>query len=149
MSDETDAGLFLEAQETVWPAVISELTAGRKTSHWMWFVFPQLAALGRSDMSQLYGIHDLAEARAYLAHPVLRGRLIEVSALMLTHRGTAPESILGTIDARKLRSSMTLFAAVPSAPPVFAEVLAAFFDGTPCETTQALLAQSATDRSRL
>ena len=72
MSDETDADLFIEAQDTVWASVVSELTAGQKSGHWMWFVFPQLASLGQSDMSQLFGLHDLDEARAFLAHPELR-----------------------------------------------------------------------------
>lgn len=135
MIDETDPDLFLDAQNAVWDQVISELAAGRKQSHWMWFVFPQLASLGQSHMSQLYGLHDLAEARAYLAHPELRARLIEVSELLLSHRSADAETILGRTDAMKLRSSMTLFAAVPDAPPVFADVLSAFFDGQRCEHT--------------
>ncbi|SFU13894.1 DUF1810 domain-containing protein [Sedimentitalea nanhaiensis] len=133
--DETDADLFLEAQDSVWQSVVAELKAGRKTGYWIWFVFPQLAELGRSDMSQLYGIHDLAEARAYLAHSDLRARLVHVSTLMLTHQGTAVDVILGTLDAQKLQSSMTLFAAVPDAPPEFEQVLDAFFDGRRCQTT--------------
>ncbi len=135
MIDETDPDLFLDAQNAVWDQVISELAAGRKQSHWMWFVFPQLASLGQSHMSQLYGLHDLAEARAYLAHPELRARLIEVSELLLSHRSADAETILGRTDAMKLRSSMTLFAAVPDAPPVFADVLSVFFDGQRCEHT--------------
>lgn len=133
--DETDPELFLEAQNTVWDNVIAELEQGRKTSHWMWFIFPQLAELGRSDMSQLYGIHDLGEARAYLAHPELRERLVTVSRVMLGHAGTPARDILGKVDAMKLRSSMTLFAAVPDAPPEFQEVLDRFHDGTPCPRT--------------
>ncbi|AVO37855.1 DUF1810 domain-containing protein [Pukyongiella litopenaei] len=135
MSDETDPDLFLDAQNAVWDQVTSELAAGRKQSHWMWFVFPQLASLGQSPMSQLYGLHDLAEARAYLAHPELRARLVEVGELLLSHRDACAETILGRIDAMKLRSSMTLFAAVPDAPPVFADILGAFFDGRRCEHT--------------
>ncbi|MFW8633884.1 DUF1810 domain-containing protein [Cribrihabitans pelagius] len=135
--------MFVEAQDTVWADVLSELSAGRKTSHWMWFVFPQLAELGRSHMAQLYGIEDLAEATAYLNHEKLRARLAEVSQLMLQHRGKAPEQILGGIDAKKLRSSMTLFAAVPGAPEDFGEVLDAFFDGSPCPLTTAALARGA------
>lgn len=135
MTEETDADLFIEAQDSVWDAVLAELGAGRKTSHWMWFVFPQLAALGQSDMSQLYGLHDLAEAKAYLANPTLQNRLIQASSLILTHQGTKPETILGPVDARKLRSSMTLFSAVPGAPNVFSDVLATFYDSAPCERT--------------
>ncbi|MEO9779119.1 MAG: DUF1810 domain-containing protein [Sedimentitalea sp.] len=139
MTDETDAELFIEAQDTVWASVISELTAGKKQSHWMWFVFPQLASLGQSHMAQLYGIHNLAEARAYLGDPVLRGRLVEVSRLLLSHRDTSAEDILGSTDAQKLRSSMTLFAAVPGAPDEFSTVLDAFFNGEPCPLTQQAL----------
>lgn len=140
LGGETDADLFIEAQDSVWNSVVAELTAGRKTSHWMWFVFPQMAHLGHSHMSQLYGIHDLAEAQAYLAHPVLRDRLIQVCSLMLKHQSRSAEEILGPIDAMKLRSSMTLFATVAGAPPVFDQVLGAFFQGEPCAATLSELA---------
>ncbi|AAV93348.1 hypothetical protein SPO0017 [Ruegeria pomeroyi DSS-3] len=133
--DDDELEMFVEAQDTVWPDVLRELTLGQKTSHWMWFVFPQLAELGQSHMAQLYGIGDLDEAAAYLAHPALRARLIEVSRLMLTHAGKRPDDILGSIDAKKLRSSMTLFAAVPDAPGEFRAVLEAFYDGSPCPLT--------------
>ncbi len=140
MSGDAAAKLFIAAQDRVWTSVVAELTAGRKTSHWMWFVFPQLAGLGRSQMSQRYGIPGLDAARAYLAHPTLRARLVEVSALMLTHRGTGAETILGGIDAQKLRSSMTLFATVPGAPPECAQVLDAFYGGRRCEATMRAIA---------
>lgn len=139
MTDETDAELFIEAQDTVWASVISELTDGKKQSHWMWFVFPQLASLGQSHMAQLYGIHNLAEARAYLGDPVLRGRLVEVSRLLLNHGGKPAEAILGSTDAQKLRSSMTLFSAVPDAPGEFTEVINTFFGGEPCPLTHQAL----------
>ncbi len=132
--------MFVEAQDTVWTAVLSELSAGQKTSHWMWFVFPQLAELGRSHMAQLYGIEDLAEAKAYLGHEVLRARLEEVSRLVLSHKDKSAEEIFGSTDAKKLRSSMTLFAAVPDAPEAFAEVLAVFFAATPCDVTMQAIA---------
>lgn len=128
MEDETDPLLFIEAQDTVWADVLEELHVGKKQSHWMWFVFPQLAALGRSDMSQLYGIHDLAEARAYLADPTLRDRLTQVTALVLRHKDRTAQDIFGDVDAAKLRSSMTLFSAVPGTP-----------DGQPCPKTAAIL----------
>lgn len=128
--------MFVEAQDTVWPDVLSELAAGKKTSHWMWFVFPQLAELGRSHMAQLYGIEDLSEAKAYLGHDTLRTRLQEVCQLMLTHAGSDPAAILGAVDAKKLRSSMTLFAAVPDAPGECSQVLEAFYGGAPCPLTQ-------------
>ncbi|SMX44149.1 hypothetical protein RUA8715_02377 [Ruegeria arenilitoris] len=137
INDELE--MFIEAQDTVWSDVLRELEQGEKTSHWMWFVFPQLAELGQSHMAQLYGIEDLNEAAAYLAHPELRRRLTEVAQLMLTHAGKDPADILGKVDAKKLRSSMTLFAAVPDAPPEFQTVLDAFYDGQPCPRTQQAL----------
>ena len=140
MSDYEDADLFIEAQDTVWSDVLVELKNGRKESHWMWFVFPQLAELGQSDMSMLYGIEDLEEAEAYLGDPELSRRLVQVSMLMLDHVGKDPKDILGDVDALKLRSSMTLFEAVPGAPDVFSRVLDAFYDGKRCDKTQASLA---------
>lgn len=108
---------------------LAELKAGRKTSHWMWFVFPQIAGLGRSETARFYAISDVAEARAYLAHPLLGARLREAAAALLAHRGRSAEAMLGGIDAVKLRSSMTLFEAVAPEEPVFAAVLEAFFSG--------------------
>ena len=120
---------FVEAQEGVWEDVLAELRAGRKTSHWMWFVFPQIAGLGRSETARFYAITDAAEARAYLAHPLLGARLREAAQALLAHRGRSAEAMLGGIDAVKLRSSMTLFEAVAPDEPVFAAVLDAFFAG--------------------
>ena len=134
--------MFVEAQDTVWADVLSELAAGKKTSHWMWFVFPQLAELGKSHMAQLYGIEDLAEAKAYLDHEILRARLCEVCQLMLSHAGTDPAAILGPVDAKKLRSSMTLFAAVPGAPTECREVLDRFYGGISCPLTRTALADT-------
>lgn len=134
--------MFVEAQDTVWSDVLSELSAGKKTSHWMWFVFPQLAELGQSHMAQLYGIEDLSEATAYLNHDKLRSRLVEVSQLLLGHAGTDPSDILGAVDAKKLRSSMSLFAAVPNAPEECQKVLDTFYNGSPCPLTQAALTQT-------
>lgn len=132
---EEELDMFVEAQDAVWGDVVAELKAGKKTSHWMWFVFPQLASLGQSHMSQLYGLEDVNEARAYLDHPVLRQRLIEVCDLMLSHSETPAIDILGKVDAKKLRSSMTLFAAAPNAPEQCAEIIQTFFDGAPCTPT--------------
>ena len=132
---EEELGMFVEAQDTVWSDVLSELSAGKKTSHWMWFVFPQLAELGKSHMAQLYGIEDLAEAKAYLGHEVLSARLVEVSRLMLSHADQDAAEILGKVDAKKLRSSMTLFAAAPNAPEQCAEIIQTFFDGALCTPT--------------
>ena len=132
---EEELDMFVEAQDAVWTEVVAELTAGTKTSHWMWFVFPQLARLGQSHMSQLYGLEDLSEARAYLGHDTLRARLVEVSRLLLSHAGQDANSILGDVDAQKLQSSMTLFAAVEDAPKEFGLVLKTFFDGKACANT--------------
>lgn len=120
---------FVDAQAGVWAQALAELKAGRKTSHWMWFVFPQIAGLGRSETARFYAIADVAEARAYLAHPLLGARLREAAAALLAHRGRSAEAMLGGIDAVKLRSSMTLFEAVAPEEPVFAAVLEAFFSG--------------------
>lgn len=131
-----DPALFLDAQSRVWDTVVAELSAGSKTTHWMWFVFPQLKCLGRSPTAKRYGLADLSAAAAYLAHPILRARIIEASTLLLLHTGRSPEAILGPVDALKLRSSMTLFAAAPNAPDVFVRVLDSFYDGTPCPLTR-------------
>ncbi|MFC3119121.1 DUF1810 domain-containing protein [Jhaorihella thermophila] len=136
------AAEFLDAQDRVWTAVRSELAQGRKTSHWIWFVFPQLASLGRSPTSRRFGIRDLREAADYLANDRLRARLEEAATLMLTHAGKSPESVLGPIDALKLRSSMTLFSRVPGASPLFRQVLDTFYDGTPCPLTLKALEES-------
>lgn len=120
---------FVEAQAGVWAQALAELKAGRKTSHWMWFVFPQIAGLGRSETARFYAIADTTEARAYLAHPLLGARLREAAQALLAHRGRSAEAMLGGIDAIKLRSSMTLFEAVAPEEPVFAAVLDAFFSG--------------------
>lgn len=129
---------FIEAQRDSYATALSEIEAGQKRSHWMWYIWPQLRGLGHSPMAQHYGIADAAEARAYLAHPTLGPRLVEISRAMLAHRGRAPEDILGGIDALKLRSSATLFAAQPGADPVFGEILETFYDG-PDDRTLALL----------
>lgn len=126
-----DLDRFVVAQDRVWPAVTAELAAGQKQSHWMWYVFPQLAGLGRSEMALRYGIASLDEAKAYLAHPLLGARLREVVELMLLHRDRDPAAILGETDAMKFRSSLSLFAAAASDEPLFAEALSAFYAGAP------------------
>jgi uncharacterized protein (DUF1810 family) len=125
---------FVAAQDRVWPAVLDELRAGRKTSHWMWFVFPQIAGLGRSPMAQRYALAGADEAREYLAHPVLGPRLREAAELLLTHTGLSAFDIFGGIDALKLRSSMTLFAHA-TGEPLFQRVLDRYFDGEPDPAT--------------
>ena len=123
-----DLSRFLNAQETSWPTALAELRAGRKRSHWMWWIFPQIAGLGRSDTAQRYAIRSLDEARAYQAHPVLGPRLREATAAVITAPGDA-EAILGVIDALKLRSSMTLFEAAAGDPTPFRAALDRFFSG--------------------
>lgn len=128
------AGLerFVDAQRDSYATALAELKAGAKLTHWMWFVFPQIAGLGRSDTARFYAIFDIVEARAYLAHPLLGPRLVEATEALLTHAGRSAESILGPIDGMKLASSMTLFEAAAGdsarAKP-FARCLDLFFAG--------------------
>ncbi len=119
---------FVAAQADVYPTALAELRAGRKASHWMWFVFPQIAGLGQSAMARTYAVADAAEARAYLAHPLLGARLVEATRAVTAARGDAT-AILGGIDAIKLRSSMTLFAAVADDPTPYRACLDRFFGG--------------------
>jgi uncharacterized protein (DUF1810 family) len=126
------AGLerFVEAQEPVWAAVLRELGAGRKTSHWMWFVFPQLKALGRSGTARFYGLEGRAEALDYWGHRLLGPRLLECTRLVLaTAPGRTAQQIFGTPDDLKLRSCMTLFDAVAPEQPAFRAVLERFYAG--------------------
>jgi uncharacterized protein (DUF1810 family) len=124
-----DLERFVAAQRGIYDQALGELRAGRKQSHWIWFVFPQLAGLGRSETARFNGISGAAEARAYLAHPLLGRRLRECAEALLAHAGQRPEAILGSVDALKLRSSMTLFEAVAADPAPFVAVLDAFFGG--------------------
>jgi uncharacterized protein (DUF1810 family) len=128
MTDLFDLDRFVQAQNPVFPGVTGELTRGRKQSHWMWFVFPQITGLGFSTMSQRYAIGSRAEAKAYLAHPVLGPRLTECTRLVLAVEGRTINAILGAPDDAKFRSSMTLFGAV-SDEPIFGEALARYFAG--------------------
>jgi uncharacterized protein (DUF1810 family) len=132
---------FSEAQDRLWPAPLEEIRAGRKATHWMWFVWPQLRGLGRSATALHYGIEDLNEARAYLAHPVLGPRLTEISEAMLSHEGISPETVLGPVDAMKLRSSATLFEAAGGGE-VFDRLLEAFFAGQRCEATRNMIGET-------
>ena len=136
---EFDLDRFVAAQAPVYAQALAELRAGRKRSHWMWFVFPQLAGLGRSPTARYYAIASAAEARAYLAHPVLGPRLRECADTLLAHRGESAEAIFGAVDAMKLKSSMTLFAAVAEDRTPFAAVLDAYFAGERDAATLELL----------
>lgn len=131
---------YLMAQEGVYPTALAVLRAGRKRTHWMWFIFPQLAGLGTSDMAVRYAITTREEAVAYLAHPILGVRLVECAESLLAHGGASAESILGTVDAMKLRSSMTLFAAVAPMGSAFEHALERFYGGVRDEQTMRLLA---------
>lgn len=119
---------FVEAQATTIGPALAELRAGAKRSHWMWWIFPQIAGLGRSDTARRYALASRDEATAYLVHPLLGPRLVAATAAILSAPGSA-ETIMGSIDAMKLRSSMTLFAAVADDPTPFRAVLDRFFDG--------------------
>jgi uncharacterized protein (DUF1810 family) len=131
---------FVAAQDPIYRRVLEELRSGRKVSHWMWFVFPQVAGLGSSPMSQRYAIASLEEARTYLAHPVLGARLRECAGLLLATHGQSADAILGHIDALKLRSSMTLFHRAAPGERLFVEVLERFHRGIPDPATDAILA---------
>jgi uncharacterized protein (DUF1810 family) len=141
MSDPYDLQRFIDAQDRVYARVVAELRAARKTSHWMWFVFPQIAGLGSSPMAQKYAITSLEEARAYLAHPVLGARLRECTQLLLNVKGRDISDILGYPDDLKFRSSMTLFAALEDAPALFGAALAQYFRGEADARTLEILRQ--------
>ena len=134
-------------QGGTYDAAVTELRAGRKRSHWMWFVFPQIAGLGQTPTSRRYAISSLAEAQAYLAHPVLGPRLIECVGIVAGLQGSTAQDIFGGIDAMKLRSSMTLFARADPGNPVFREVLDAYYGGVPDEATDRLLTETGTGRT--
>lgn len=141
MPDAYNLQRFLSAQEPVIDAVRSELRAGRKQSHWMWFVFPQIEGLGRSRTARTYAISGAAEASAYVAHTVLGGRLVQCCDLVTAIKGRTALEIFGGIDTLKLRSSMTLFASV-SDNPIFREVLSKYYDGKPDQATLKLLGEA-------
>lgn len=139
MADSFDLERFVHAQQPIYPQVLAELGAGRKRSHWMWFIFPQLKGLGRSPHAQFYGIGSLAEARAYLQHPLLGPRLEECVLLVLAVRGTPIDRILDPPDDLKFRSCVTLFAQAAPENPIFAQALDKYFGGRPDQLTLELL----------
>lgn len=132
--DVFDLDRFVSAQEYDYPVALSEIKAGRKYSHWIWYIYPQLKGLGRSYNSDFYGLASVAEAKAYLDHPVLGARLREIVQALLLHRGKNPKEILGDIDASKVRSSMTLFDIV-SPNDIFGILLDEFYNGRRCHRT--------------
>jgi uncharacterized protein (DUF1810 family) len=137
--DPYDLNRFVEAQAADYPDALAEIRSGRKRSHWMWYVFPQIAGLGSSPTSQHFAIRSRAEASAYLAHPVLGPRLVECVDALLAIEGREAREIFGSPDDIKLRSSATLFAEVSPAGSVFQRVIEKYFDGAPDERTLRLL----------
>jgi uncharacterized protein (DUF1810 family) len=139
--DTFDLDRFVSAQEDVYDSAVAEIRAGRKRTHWMWFVFPQLRGLGSSPISRQFAIRSAAEARAYLAHPILGPRLLECCEALLRVNGGSANEIFGSPDDLKLRSCATLFASISEPGSVFERVLGRFFDGAPDGRTEALLLQ--------
>jgi uncharacterized protein (DUF1810 family) len=133
MDDQHDLERFVAAQDAddTYDCVIEELRRGHKTSHWMWFVFPQIAGLGRSELSKRFAISSLKEAQAYLHHAILGPRLIECARLVAEGQAESAEQIFGSIDALKLHSSMTLFMRAAPDEPLFGQVLDRYFDSLP------------------
>ena len=134
-----DLDRFKKAQEEDYPYALQEIKAGRKRSHWIWYIFPQLKGLGFSSMSEYYGIDGRAEAQAYIADPLLRSRLVEISEALLALESNNPTQVMGYPDDLKLKSSMTLFAEVAPDIPVFEQVLQKFFAGEKDSRTLKLL----------
>ena len=140
MRDPYGLQRFIDAQHPVLPQVEAELRAGAKRTHWMWFIFPQLAGLGHSPIARHYALGSIAEAKAYLAHPILGQRLIGHTELVLAVSNRSAQEMFGSPDDLKLRSCMTLFNSVSPSAAVFSRVLDQFFSGDPDLRTLALLA---------
>ena len=142
--DPYDLERFVTAQDAggTYASAVAELRRGRKRGHWTWFVFPQVAGLGLSEMSRRYAISSLAEARAYLAHPILGQRIEECARTLSEVSGRSAGDVFGEVDATKLRSSMTLFARAAPDNPFFRDVLGRYFDGLADDATDALLRSS-------
>lgn len=139
MSSDNNLQRFLDAQSRDYATALSEIKNGRKRSHWMWYIFPQISGLGYSEMAHRYAIKDLPEAAAYLAHPVLGSRLIDVSNVLLQLPATNATAVMGSPDDMKLRSSMTLFSLVPGGNPVFEAVIKKYFNGNKDSATLQLI----------
>ena len=133
---------FLEAQERMYPVALKEIQNGEKESHWMWYIFPQLRGLGKSRMAYAYGINGLEEAKAYLAHPVLSARLIEITVALLQHQDIIIEDLIGDLDVKKLHSCMTLFSLICDGHSVFHQVLDCFYDGEMDKKTISMISAS-------
>ncbi len=137
-----DLSRFLEAQNNSYNTALREIRAGRKRSHWMWYIFPQIQGLGYSAMAQHYAIRDLGEAREYLQHPLLGPRLIEISEALLALEESDPRRVMGSPDDLKLRSCMTLFQSAAPDQPVFGKVLEKFYRGRPDGRTLEILSRN-------
>ncbi len=150
MPDIFDLERFVVAQDAggTYDVALGELRAGRKRTHWMWFVFPQVLGLGRSAMARRYALSGCVEGRAYLAHPVLGPRLSDCCLALLSVQDRSAREVLGDIDAAKLRSSMTLFLRAEPSEPLFDHVLTRYFDGVPDRRTDELLADRPTGASK-
>jgi len=140
MSDSTDRlGRFINAQNESFEEIIHELKSGEKVTHWMWYVFPQIAGLGQSATAKFYAIQDPSEAQAYLDHPILGKRLLECTQIVISLRGKSALAIFGDVDAMKFRSSMTLFMSVAGSDSVFQEAIENYFEGEPDQATLDIL----------
>ncbi len=135
MSPNYNLTRFIQAQKRDYDTALAEIRAGKKASHWMWYIFPQLKGLGRSSTSEYYGLSGIKEAQAYLSDPILKARLIEITDAVIAHKDKSAEEIFGGIDAKKLRSCMTLFSIAAPDIPLFDAVLEQFFDGKPDRNT--------------
>ena len=135
MENNYNLNRFIEAQNRDYDIALAEIRAGKKVSHWMWYIFPQLKGLGRSSTSEYYGLSGIKEAQAYLSDPILKARIIEITDAVIAHKDKSAEEIFGGIDAKKLRSCMTLFSIVAPDIPVFEAVLEQFFHGVPDRNT--------------
>ena len=142
MADPFDLDRFLEAQEEDYETALDELGSGHKRSHWIWFIFPQIAGLGRSPTAQHYAIRSLDEAQAYLAHPILSARLHECLKALQLLAPTSAETVFGSLDAMKFRSSLTLFAEADPGDAIVAAALDRWFDGRKDEATLELLGRA-------
>ena len=139
MAKQNNLKRFLDAQEADYSIALSEIKTGKKRSHWMWYIFPQIQGLGFSETSRFYGIKDINEAQEFLEHPVLGARLVEISSQLLDLKGNNANKIFGSPDDLKLKSSMTLFASVPKTDPVFQLVLDKFFGGNKDSQTLSII----------
>ena len=141
-SDPFNLHRFVEAQSDNYRMALSELRAGQKRGHWIWYILPQMRGLGTSSMSTAFGVGSLAEAKAYLAHPVLGARLAECVGAVAAHKGLSAERIFGSLDAMKFRSCLTLFAAAAGGESIYSQALGQFFAGRRDPRTLELLAQA-------